>query len=192
MSNNSWYEVLFTQQADGPTLTAAAAASMLVAASPVAGQNRIILPAGLFQVGQSLNFKASGVISCPATTPCNATFDVRFGSTVVFSSGSMPLNTTGVTNVPWELEIDMTIRSIGATTAATLWAQGRWLSGASINTAAAGTGPGPGGQLLPYGSAPAISSGFDSTVANVFDSFFTQTVSTGSMTCHQAKLVLCN
>jgi hypothetical protein len=34
-------------------------------------------------------------------------------------------------------------------------------------------------------SAPAVGTGFDSTVANAFDFFFTQTVTTGSLTCHQ-------
>lgn len=192
MSGNSWWQVLFSQQAAGPSLTAAAAASMLIASSPVAGQNRYTIPAGLLQVGSRLRFTASGIISSVVTTPGSVTYDVRFGVIVMFSSGSMPLNIVAQTNVNWELEINMTIRSIGATNAATLWAAGKWLSGASINTAAPATGPGPGGQLLPYGSAQAISTGFDSTVANVFDSFFTQTVATGSMTCEQAELTLCN
>jgi hypothetical protein len=34
----------------------------------------------------------------------------------------------------------------------------------------------------------AVSSGFDSTVSNVIDSYFTQTVATGSMTCEQMFL----
>jgi hypothetical protein len=104
----------------------------------------------------------------------------------------MPLNVVAQTNVNWELEINMTVRSIGAATSGTLWASGKWFSPASINTAAPGTGPGPGGQLLPYGSVQAISSGFDTTVANVFDSYFTQTVATGSLTCEQAELSLLN
>lgn len=193
MSGNSWYQTMFTQQAAGPALTAASsAASMLVAASPAAGQNRFTIPAGQLGVGTRLRFYASGLISCAASTPGTATFDLRFGSTVVFASGAMPLNVTGLTNASWELEVAATVRSIGATTAGTLWASGKWLSPASINTAAAATGPGPGGQLLPYGSVQAISTGFDTTIANVFDSFFTQTVGTGSLTCEQAELVLCN
>lgn len=188
MSTNSWVQTLFTEQGAGPTLTAAAAASMLIAATPVAGQNRFTIPAGQLKVGDKLRFWAAGIISCAVTTPGTATYDVRFGSTIVFSSGALPLNIVVQTNVNWELEINMTIRSIGATAAGTLWASGKWLSPASINTPAPGTGPGPGGQLLPFGSSQAISTGFDTTVANVFDSFFTQTVATGSMTCEQAEL----
>ncbi len=191
MSSNSWWQTLFTQQAAGPALTAAAAASMLVAASPVAGQNRFTVPAGMLKVGDRLRFTASGIISSVITTPGTARFDIRFGSTVLFDSFAMPLNIVAQTNVNWELEMLATIRSIGATAAATLWASGKWFSGASINTAAPATGPGPGGQLLPYGSAQAISAGFDSTIANVFDSFFTQTVATGSLTCQQAELSYC-
>ena len=191
MSNNSWWQTLFVQQAAGPSLTAAAAASMLIAASPVAGQNRYTIPAGTFKVGDRLRFWASGIISSVITTPGTARFDIRFGSTVIFDSFAMPLNIVAETNVNWELNINMTIRTIGVTTAATLWGSGMWLSPASINTAAPATGPGPGGQLLPYGAAQVISTGFDSTVANVFDSFFTQTVATGSMTCEQAELTYC-
>jgi hypothetical protein len=191
MSSNSWWQTIFTQQAAGPTLTAAAAASMLVASSPAAGQNRCIIPAGTLKVGDRLRFTAGGIISCAVTTPGTATFDVRFGSTVLFSSGAMPLNIVAQTNANWKLQIDLTVRSIGATTAATVWGDGIWLSPASINSAAPGTGPGPGGQLLPYGSAQAISTGFDSTIANIFDSYFTQTVGTGSLTCEQAELTYC-
>lgn len=190
MSSNSWNQSLFTLQAAGPTLTAASAASMLVAASPLAGQNRFTIPANTFKVGDSLTVRAAGIISCAVTTPGTATLDLRFGSTVVFSSGALPLNTTAQTNVPWWLDIDLTIRSIGATTAATLWAQGILISPATINAAAQATGPGPGGNILPYNSVPAISTGFDSTVANVFDSYFTQTVATGSFTCQMYRLTL--
>ena len=190
MSSNSWNQTLFTQMAAGPTLTTAAAASMLVAASPLAGQNRFTIPANTFKVGDRLRFRASGIISCVVTTPGTARFDVRFGATVVFDSFAMPLNIVAQTNVNWELEMNLTIRSIGATTAATLWGSGFWLSPASILTPAPATGPGPGGQLLPYGTAQAISTGFDSTVANVFDAYFTQTVATGSLTCEQAELTL--
>lgn len=192
MSGNNWYQILFVNRAAGPTLTAAAAASMLVASSPAAGQNRITLGSGLLSPGSRLRFTASGIISCAVTTPGSVTYDIRFGSTVVFSSGAMPLNIVAQTNVNWELQVDMTVRTDGATSAATLWGSGHWLSPAAINTPAPSTGPGPGGFLLPYGTSQAISTGFDTTIANVFDSFFTQTVGTGSMTLEQAELSLLN
>jgi hypothetical protein len=190
MSYNSWWSTLFTQQAAGPTLTAASAASMLIASSPSAGQNRFTIPAGTFKVGDMLRITASGIISCAVTTPGTFRFDFRFGSTVIFDSLAIPLNVVAQTNMPWWVDITATIRSIGATSAATVWAQGILITPATINVAAQGTGPGPGGNILPYNTAPAISTGFDSTVANVFDSYFTQTVATGSFTCEQYNLSL--
>jgi hypothetical protein len=191
MSSNSWRQSLFTEQAAGPTLTAAAAASMLVAASPLAGQNRFTIPANTFKVGDVLRITATGILSCVVTTPGTFRFDVRFGSTVVFDSTAIPLNIVAQTSIPWWVDIMLSIRSIGATTAATLWGTGVLISPTTINVPAQATGPGPGGNILPYNSIPAISTGFDSTIANVFDSFFTQTVATGSFTCEQYMLELC-
>jgi hypothetical protein len=134
----------------------------------------------MLKVGDKLRFIAQGIISCVVTTPGTARYDIRFGSTVVFDTGALNLNIIAKTSVPWWLEIDMIVRSIGATTAATLWGQGKWISEAVIASplpAAGGVG-----VLMCLVSSLAISSGFDSTVANVFDSYFTQTVATGCST----------
>src|SRR5208337_127008 len=192
MSSNSWTQSLFTEQAAGPTLTAASAASMLVAGSPLAGQNRFTIPANTFKVGDVLTIEATGIVSCAVTTPGTFRFDVRFGAAgVVFDSGAIPLNIVAQTNIPWYVRIMLSIRSIGATTAATLWGTGILITPATIAVTAQTVGPGPGGNILPWNAVPAISAGFDSTVANVFDSFFTQTVATGSFTCEQYMLSLC-
>lgn len=188
MASNSWWQTLFSQHSAGPTLTAASAASMLVASSPLAGQNRFTLPANTFKEGDQLKFTAKGIISCAVTTPGTGRFDIRFGSTVVFDTGALNLNIVAKTSVPWSLDVDLVVRSIGATTAATLWGQGVFSSEAVVGAAANSAG-GNGLLNAPVGSL-AISTGFDSTVANVFDSFFTQTVATGSMTCEIAYLAL--
>lgn len=184
MSNNAWQSTLISAHAAGPTLTAAAAASALISSSPAAGQLRTTIPSGTFKEGDRLVYTASGIISYAASTPGSITLDLRFGSTVVFSSGAMPLPTAGATNANWDLAIDLTIRTVGVTTAATLWGSGRFF----VQALSGAQGVSPLGFLLPYGSAQAISTGFDSTVAQVFDSYFTQTVATGSFTLQQAKL----
>lgn len=79
----------------------------------------------------------------------------------------------------------MTCRSVRTGTSATLFGQGFWLSEANLLTPVPSTGPGPGGQLLPYNTAPVVGTGFDSTIANALDFRWTQNVATGSMTCHQ-------
>lgn len=167
---------------DGPTLTAAAAASMV----PVTA--KFTFPPNGIQVGSALRIRAQGRISCVVTTPGTARFDVRLGGTVCFDSGAMSLNIIAKTTLPWWLEIDMICRAIGSGTSANFFGFSRWTSEAYINTAIATTGPAPGAAMSASASgvdsAPAVGGGFDSTVANTLDVFFTQTAATGSFTCH--------
>ena len=181
MSSNSWNQTLITAQVAGAALTAAAAASMLPAAA------KFTFPANLLKIGDKLQVKASGIISCVVTTPGTARFDIRMGSTVIFDTGALNLNVVAKTNVPWWLDIEMTVRSIGASTSATVWGQGIWCSEAVVGAAVPSSG-GNGLLNVPV-SGLAVSTGFDSTVSNVIDSFFTQTVATGSMTLEQYELI---
>ncbi len=167
---------------DGPTLTAAAAASLLPTYAPTT------IPAGYWQIGRVWRVSMSGRISCVVTTPGTARYDIRFGAITVFDTLAMPLNIVAKTNVSWWLDVLLTCRSAGTGTTATLFGQGWWRSEASILTALPATGPGPGGQSVPYNTAPVVGTGFDSTIANALDIRFTQTVATGSMTCHQALI----
>ena len=175
-------QVIASSYTDGPTLTGAAAASCVPTYVPTT------LPAGYWQIGRVWRLRMSGRISCAVTTPGTARFDLRLGGVVAFDTLAMPLNIVAKTNVPWHLDVLMTCRAVGSGTSANLLSQGIWLSEASINTAAAATGPGPGGQLVPYNAAPAVGTGFNSQSALTLDVFFTQTVGTGSMTVHQFLL----
>lgn len=181
MSSNSWWQTLIEAQVDGPTLTAAAAASCLPGAA------KFTFPASLMKVGDEFLIKAYGRISCVVTTPGTARFDVRFGSTVVLDGLAMNLNTTAQTNAPWELEMHLTCRSIGNSTTATVFGMGRFSSPAIVGAAAIAAG-GHGNFVLPNSTAPAVGNGFDSTVSNTIDLFFTQTVATGSLTLHKFNL----
>ena len=98
---------LFSQTADGATL-----GNTLVETSIVgAGVGSLTVPANFFKVGDSFHAKIGGLIS----TQNNNVITVRA------KSGSTVLETTGIitlelaTNQPWELELDFTIRAIGAT-----------------------------------------------------------------------------
>lgn len=181
MSSNSWVQSLIVQQGAGPTLTAAAAASCLL------GQSKFTFPANLLKVGDSLQLKAKGIISCVVTTPGTARFDLRAGAIVVFDTGALNLNVVAKVNVPWSLDVDLEVRTIGSGTTATLWGQGVFSSeavvGSPVNTAG-----GNGILNVPVGSLVA-SNGFDSTISFVIDSFFTQTVATGSLTVQQFRLL---
>jgi hypothetical protein len=181
VSNNSWNQTIITSQGAGSALTAASAASMLP------GQAKFTFPANLLKIGDHLHVIARGIISCVVTTPGTARYDIRFGSTVVFDTGALNLNIVAKTSVPWTLDVDLEVRSVGSGTAATLWGQGTWSSEAVIGSPANSAG-GNGILNVPVGSL-AASSGFDSTTSFAIDSFFTQTVATGSMTMEQFRII---
>lgn len=176
-----WCNPLVTALVDGATITSTTAASCLPTPA------KYTLPNNFFYAGKQLRITASGRISCVVTTPGTARYDVRFGSTVVFDSQAINLNTTAKSNVAWWLEILLTCRTTGSGTSATLMGQGRWTSEAGVGAPAVTAG-GNAVFMIPYNAAPAVGSGFDSTAAQAVDLFFTQTVSTGSMTLHQYLL----
>lgn len=178
--NPSSYVPLIIGATDGPTLTAAAAASCI----PVA--NRLILPNNYWFIGKQLKIKLAGRISCAVTTPGTARFDLRTGPSgtiVAFDTGALNLNIVAKTTVPFQLDIDLTCRAVGTGTSTTLFGFGRFTSEALIGAPANSAG-GNGVLMCPVG-APAVGTGFDNTAANALDLFFTQTVATGSMTIHQ-------
>lgn len=178
MSFQSWQQVLVSAQVDGPTLTAAAAASCLPA------QAKFTLPANFLDtVGKVLRVKASGRISTVITTPGTARFDIRFGGTVVADSlAILPDTVAAHTTVGWYLEMLLTLRASGSS--ANLMMQGLWTCEDILGVPA--TAPkGVLSAMLPWNSAPAVGSNFDATIAQQVDMFFTQTVATGSLTLHQ-------
>lgn len=177
MSLQTWQETLVASQVDGATLVAAAAATCIPPAA------LITIPAGWFQIGRVLKIRALGRISCAVTTPGTARFQVRLGAVSVFDSGALNLNIVAKANVPFQFECVLTCRSIGNGVTATLFGIGSFVSeavvGSPVNTAG-----GNGSLLCPVG-APAVGTGFDSSIANILDLFFTQTVATGSLTVHE-------
>ena len=173
-------QVIASSYTDGPTLTTAAAASCVPTYFPTT------LPAGYWQISRIWRTTLTGRISCVITTPGTARFDIRLGGVVAFDTLAMPLNIVAQTTVPFTLEVISTCRAVGSGTSANLLSQGQFLSPANILTPAPATGPGPGGQMVPYNVAPAVGTGFNSQSALTLDIFFTQTVGTGSLTVHQA------
>lgn len=169
---------------DGPTLTAAAAASCI----PVA--NRLILPTNYWSVGKKWRLLVQGRLSCAVTTPGTAQFDLRTGPTgtiTAFSTGPINLNVAGKTTVPFELEANLICRAVGTGTATQLFGIGRFTSEAIVGAAANAAG-GNSVLMVPVG-LPTVGTGFDNTAANAIDLFFTQSVATGSMTVHNMELL---
>jgi hypothetical protein len=186
MSLQTWQETLITAQVDGPTLTAAAAATMLPAAV------NFTFPNNYFStIGKMLRIRAAGRISSVITTPGTARFDVRMGSgIVVFDSLAILLDTVAAhVTMPWELEITLTCRAIGTT--GNFMGVGKFFSESILGTPA--TSPKAAAvAMLPWNTAPVVGGNVNTTLANQFDMFFTQTVATGSMTMHQLSVEALN
>jgi hypothetical protein len=103
----------------------------------------------------------------------------------VFASGAV-VTVASVTNKTWRLWIELTCRSIGASTSATLFGTGSLTSSAVVGA----TGGAATTAMLPD-SAPAVGTGFDSTAAQVVDLYATWSASSASnsVQCHQYDLV---
>jgi hypothetical protein len=172
-------QVIASSYTDGPALTAAAAASCVPTYFPTT------LPAGYWQIGRIWRMTLTGRVSVAVTTPGTLRWDVRLGGVVAADTLAVLGNIVAKTNVNFYLDCLMTCRAVGSGTTANLMNQWNLTTEAIILTAVPTTGPG-GGYSLPWNSAPAVGTGFNSQSALTLDVFFTQTAATGSMTVHQA------
>lgn len=178
MAHQNFFDTLINSHVDGAAVTAAAATSLLPA------QAKRTIPANYFEnIGQMLKIEAHGRISSVITTPGTARFDIRLGGTVVFDGLAVLLDAVAAhTNVAWYLNVLLTLRANGS--AANFMGGGIWTCD-DITGRPAGTPMGVLSAPLPWNSAPAVGSNFDATASQQLDLFFTQTVATGSCTCHQ-------
>lgn len=184
MSMQGWVELLAVAPTDGPTLTnTVTATSVLVATA------KPVLPAQYFdKPGKMIRIRAKGRMSTVVTTPGTFTFDIRFGTTVVFTGGAMALNTVAQTNSTFDLDISLVCRAIGSGTGGTVLGAGNFSSRAVIGSPAATAG-GAGELLLPD-TAPVVGTGFDSTLVQTIDLFGTWSVASASnsITLHQVMI----
>ena len=176
---------LSSASADGPALSNSTAATTIMPASAIA-----TIPAGALQLGSLIKITLTGRISTLATTPGTLTLDLRFGAVVVSAFGAMTLNVNAQTNAAWFAEFFAVIRAVGSGTAANALCTGRFASRAVIGSAAVGAG-GAGALILPD-TAPAVGTGFDSTLAQAVNVFATWSAlsASNSVQIHQAIVEL--
>ncbi len=181
-----YWETLASQTSDGPTQTSGTRISCLH------GSGKYTMAANRLKVGDILRIRAFGRISLAVTTPGNSSWDLSAGVTGVKMFDTLPIlgNIVVQTTVPWWLEAEGIVRTVGSGTSATMFWGGLVSSTAFLNVAAPATGPYAGVVPVPFNVAPVASPGFDSTVANLLDFNFTQTTSTFSMTVHNYTLSL--
>jgi hypothetical protein len=184
-------ELLGSQQQDGTALTASVTPTSILHPT-----GRIRIPAGyLYRVGQVLRIFAAGRVSNIVTTPGTLTLDLRMGALpptiVVANGGAMALNTVAKTNVPWVLWWELTLRSVGITAPRAVAPSGRMDVRVGHRLPAPEAG-GAGTHMLPN-AAPALGTGFDSTVDNYLDLFATWSLNNAnSIQSHQFKAWLSN
>lgn len=173
-------ETIVVGATDGPTLTAAARASCIPTA------NRIVLPNNFFYIGRAIRIQMSGRISCVVTTPGTARIDICMGAagtTVVYDTLALNLNTVAKTTVPWNFDVTLVCRAVGTGTSTTFFPTGPGFQSEAVIAAPLPSAGGNGLLYSPVGT-PAVGAGMDNTAASALDCFFTQTVATGSFTVH--------
>lgn len=125
-----------------------------------------------WKIGKKLRVTIKGGLSNIVTTPGTVVFQIIIGGVAVWTSGNIQLNATAHTLLPFDLVVDLVCRSLGSGSNATLMGIGK-LTGVMFTltvgqTDAANTPP----TLMVPATAPAVGTGFDSTIANIMD-FFT-------------------
>jgi len=167
MSLQTWVETIVSHQSGGTSF-----GTYTTSKSVINPQALYTIPPGFMTIGKALEIDIMGGIGTLVTTPGTITFEVKLGPTaniVVFTTGTMQLNATAHTNLPFWVKILLTCRAVGSTTAANLMGQA-WAMGTMFTVTAAQT-DGVNSQTIMAApkTAPAVGTGFDSTVANILD-----------------------
>lgn len=166
MSLQTWMETLVTQQAAGTLFN-----SYTTAKTVINPQALYTLPGGFLSIGKMIEIEVRGAISNIVTTPGTITFQVMLGSVIAFTSGAIQLNATAHTTLPFSLSVQLTCRAVGAGTSANLMGQGL-LGGIMFTlTAAQVDAVNTSGLFMAPATAPAVGTGFNSTIANILDFF---------------------
>lgn len=132
-------------------------------------EDLVTLPANYLKVGSKLRIRVSGGVSNIVTTPGTMAFQVMMGSIVAFTSGNIQLNATAHTLLPFWLDIALRVDTTGSSTTAKFLGQGVLNGIMFTNTAAQTDATNTTGMFPVPATAPAVGTGFDSTIANILD-----------------------
>jgi hypothetical protein len=175
MGKQTWQQTLVTQQAAGTLFN-----TYTTAKSVINAQALWVQPAGFWYVGRKVRVTVKGGVSNIVTTPGLMNFQVKLGPTAniaVFDTGNIQLNATAHTTLPFWLEIELTCRSVGAGTSATLMGLAN-VTGRMFTLTAGQTDDAQGMQtILAPATAMAVGTGFDSTTASIMDFWVGFTIS---------------
>jgi len=167
MPTQGWNQTLVTQRTAGTVFDTYTTAKTVINQQDLYG-----FYANYFQLGSKLRVRVNGAISNIVTTPGTIVFQVMLGSVVAWSSGSVQLNATAHTLLPFQLDVDLTCQltntNVGGAIAKFM-GLGR-LSGVMF-TKTAGQTDGANTEtimMVPV-TAPALGTAFDSTISQILD-----------------------
>ena len=166
MAVQTWQQTLVAQIAAGSSF-----GTFTTAKTVINPQALFVFPAGFFIIGKRLRITVYGGIGTLVTTPGTITFQVMIASVIAFTTGAIQLNATAHTNLPFQLQIDLTCRAVGNSTNANLMGQAVITSKVVTVTAAQTDGANTNSVIMVPATAPAVGTGFDSTIANILDFF---------------------
>jgi hypothetical protein len=145
--------------------------------STAASTGLITLAPNFFQLGARLEIDFVAGISNRVTGPDTFTVQVMVGSVIAFTTGAINLTTTAHTTIPCKCHIDLSVRSVGNGTLATLEGQAEFTGQMVAMAASLADNAGGTGYAMGPNTAPAVGTGFDSTIANTLDLWVAQSVS---------------
>lgn len=173
MASQSWGQMIATIPVAGTLYnTYTTAKSMLTTATATeAASGFIALPPGFFQRGSRLEFDIEAGLSSIVTTPGTFTVQVMIGAVIAFTSGAMLMTTTGNVLLPLSGKIKLTCDTVGNGTLAKLRGQSTWWGQGIQQSGAAAANVASGATVQGPNTAPALGTGFDSTIAQTLDLF---------------------
>jgi hypothetical protein len=159
-----WSNTLTFQTAVGTLFN-----TFTVAKSVINATNLVALLPNTLYVGKKYRVTVRGALSNIVTTPGTVTFQIMMGAIVVWTSGPIQLNATAHTLLPFNLVVDLRCDSIGAGVAAKFLGMGI-LQGIQFTlTAGQVDAVNTAGAFAVPATAPAVGTGFDSTIQNLLD-----------------------
>lgn len=138
------------------------------AKSVINPEDLITLPPNYEKVATKFRVRAAGGLSNIVTTPGTVTFQVMMGSIVVWTSGAIQMSTTAHTLIPFWLDVFLRVDSSGSGTNAKMLGMGK-LNGIMFTVGSGADSTTVVGEFPVPATAPAVGTGFDSTIANILD-----------------------
>lgn len=179
MSSSSFAQELVNVSVAGTLYNTYTTAKSILTSATATGASSgfITLPPGFFQLGGRLEIDLDVGISNRVTGPDTFTLQVMVGAVIAFTTGAINLTTTAHTTLPAHARIMLTCRGVGNGTLGLLMGQSYWQGQMIAQAASLADNAGGTGNAMAPNTAPAVGTGFDTTVANTFDIFVAQSVS---------------